>query len=543
MPDATARVARLAFRKGCLAMRLRDEIGVLFEDEQFVEAFPSRGGPGLSPGMLALVSVLQYAENLTDRQAAEQVKGRIDWKYALSLELEDPGFDFSVLCGFRARLIEHGLEEKILDMFLQRAKEMDLLRAGGLQRTDSTHVLAAIRTLNRMELAGETLRAALEAVTVAAPAWLAQVAPRAWFERYGGRVDAYRLPRAEGARQDYLITVGQDGFALLEAIWTPEAPAWLRQLPAIEILRRTWVQQFHRGQDSGVSPRRAKDKDLPPGKLLLCSPYDPEARYSVKRGFEYIGYKVHLSEVCEPGQPHLITNVETTHAAVGDVEMTGIIHTHQAKRAVKPGEHLVDAGYTSAEHLVSARAKAINLVGPLQLSTSQQSKDGGRFALPAFVIDFEHQHVTCPDGKTSSAWREETSRGAPLIRVAFRRNDCKPCSLRAQCTSTALGGQRRLTIRPQPLYEEIETARHNQDSDEWKERYAVRAGVEGTMNQAVRVTGVRTTRYRGLDRTRLAHVLTATALNVVRLDAWWTGTPISPTRASHFARLGMALAA
>jgi hypothetical protein len=92
VPESTARVARMAFRKGCLAMRLLDEVSVLFEDEQFVEAFPSRGGPGLSPGMLALVSVLQYAENLTDRQAAEQVKGRIDWKYALSLELEDPGF-------------------------------------------------------------------------------------------------------------------------------------------------------------------------------------------------------------------------------------------------------------------------------------------------------------------------------------------------------------------------------------------------------------------------------------------------------------------
>ncbi|MFD9561247.1 transposase [Streptomyces sp. NPDC059994] len=191
--------------------------------------------------------------------------------------------------------------------------------------------------------------------------------------------------------------------------------------------------------------------------------------------------------------------METTHAAVGDVEMTGTIHTHQAQRALKPGEHLVDAGYTSAEHLGSACAEGIDRVGPLQLSTSRQSKDGGRFALSSFVIDFEHQHVTCPDGKTSSAWREETSRGTPLIRAAFRPNDCPPCSLRAQCTSTALGGQRKLTIRPQPLHEVIETARHNQDSDEWKERYAVRAGAEGTMHQAVRVTGVRTTRYRGLE--------------------------------------------
>ncbi|MGW2937141.1 transposase, partial [Streptomyces sp. NPDC001156] len=156
VPELTARVVRASFPKGTLAIRVREAIGPLFEDASFAEAFPPRGRPAVSPGALALVSVLQYAEGLSDRQAADQVRARMDWKFLLGLELDDPGFDFTVLGDFRARLIEHGLEEKVLDLVLERISGLGLLRAGGRQRTDSTHVLAAVRTLNRMEFVGET---------------------------------------------------------------------------------------------------------------------------------------------------------------------------------------------------------------------------------------------------------------------------------------------------------------------------------------------------------------------------------------------------
>ncbi|MFC4610683.1 transposase [Streptomyces maoxianensis] len=139
-------------------MRIREALGPLFEDAAFAEAFPARGRPAISPGALALVSVLQYAEGLTDRQAADQVRARMDWKFLLGLELDDPGFDHSVLSTFRARLIGHGLEQKTLEGVLERLRELGLLKAGRRQRTDATHVLAAVRTLNRMEFVGETLR-------------------------------------------------------------------------------------------------------------------------------------------------------------------------------------------------------------------------------------------------------------------------------------------------------------------------------------------------------------------------------------------------
>ena len=176
IPDETNRVAKAAFPKGNIYMRMRDELGPFYQDEEFLSLFPHRGQPAYSPWRLALVCVMQYVENLSDRQAADAVRARIDWKYALSLELTDPGFDYSILSEFRQRLLDGGLEQHLLDMMLTRFNESDLLKTRGKQRTDSTHVLASIRVLNRLENVGETLRVALNSLAAAAPEWLVEVA-------------------------------------------------------------------------------------------------------------------------------------------------------------------------------------------------------------------------------------------------------------------------------------------------------------------------------------------------------------------------------
>lgn len=168
--EKTAHVCRAAFPKGSLPVRLRDELGPLFEDAQFIGVFSRRGRSALSPGRLALVSVLQFVEGLSDRQAADAVRGRVDWKYALGLDLTDAGFDFSALSEFRAWLVQADAD-RLLDLMPQRLREVGLVKAGGRQRTDPTHVLAAIRTVNRLELVGETMRAALGALAAAAPDW------------------------------------------------------------------------------------------------------------------------------------------------------------------------------------------------------------------------------------------------------------------------------------------------------------------------------------------------------------------------------------
>ena len=176
IPVETARIARAAFLKGTLVTRLRDAFSELYKDEDFKSFYPKRGQPGLAPWRLALVTVFQFLEHLSDRQAADAVRARIDWKYALELELTDPGFHFSVLTEFRARLVAGQAEHLLLDTMLERFKQRGLLKACGKQRTDSTHVLAAVHDLTLLELVAETLRAALDDLAAIVPDWLRAVA-------------------------------------------------------------------------------------------------------------------------------------------------------------------------------------------------------------------------------------------------------------------------------------------------------------------------------------------------------------------------------
>jgi transposase len=137
-----------------LAVQVRDRLGEWLHDEDFAAAFGVRGRPGWSPSRLALVTILQRAEKLTGRQAAEAVRTRIDWQYLLGLLFDDPGFDHTVLAGFRARVADAGLEQVALDALLAELAAGGLVKAGGKQRTDSAHVVAAVAALNRLELAG-----------------------------------------------------------------------------------------------------------------------------------------------------------------------------------------------------------------------------------------------------------------------------------------------------------------------------------------------------------------------------------------------------
>jgi transposase len=202
VPEETARVARAAFPKGHPYLTFRDALGTIFQDEDFATLFPAWGHPGFPPWRLALVTIMQFRENLADRQAAEAGRARLDWKYLLSLELPAPGFNFSVLSEFRERLLAGSAEERLLDKLLERCRALHWLTARGQQRTDAPHVLAAIRVLNRLERVAETLRAALNAVATVAPDWLQALSPLAWFERYSRRIEESRRPKGQGRGRD-----------------------------------------------------------------------------------------------------------------------------------------------------------------------------------------------------------------------------------------------------------------------------------------------------------------------------------------------------
>jgi transposase len=318
IPEITANVARTSFPKGNPYLKMRDELGVLYLDADFITLFRADcGQSALSPGQLALISVMQFAEGLTDRQAAEAVRSRIDWKYALGLEITDSGFDHSVLSEWRSRLIAAGRESQLLDRMLTHFIARGWLKARGKARTDSTHVMGAIRKMNRIECVGETLRHALNQLATVADEWLLTVVDRDWSERYATRFEQYRLPKSQTEKESLALTIGCDGHLLLSALYDPLSPEWLRHLKAVEILRCVWIQQY--GWCQGKVYWREAD-DLPPHKLLIPSPYDIEARNRTKRDTNWTGYTVHLTETCDRDLPHLITNVETTPATIGDVE-------------------------------------------------------------------------------------------------------------------------------------------------------------------------------------------------------------------------------
>jgi transposase len=570
VPEATARTARSSSRKGNLAMRIRDVLGAVYADEQFSGAFGVRGKPGISPAQLMIVTVLQFTENLTDRQAAEAVRDRITWKYALGLELEDPGFDPTVLSEFRDRLVREDLVRLALDALLERLVDQGLVKAGGRVRTDSTHVLGAIGNLNRLELAGETLRATLEALAVAHPDWLSGVIDPRWQQVYGARIDNLHLPSSQAKRAELMIGYGRDGYHLLERIYAPSAPEWLRQIPAVDVLRRVWIQQFSRDADTATGRQEVRRREaapdgdgLPPGHLKVISPYDLDARYSIKRDTGWGGYKVHFTETCDAPPPpaadgdggadrrpqrgsdsevpNLITNVATTTATVPDVAMTAPIHQQLAGKGLTPGEHLVDSGYPSADIIVAAaRLHGITLVSPMLLDHSAQARAGAGYDQASFTIDFDARQATCPQGAISSSWSPASQRGTDAIVVSWPRTTCKPCPAKTLCTK---GSRRHLSIRPREEYQALAEARARLTTQEWKTTYAARAGVEGTMRQTTHVTGIRTARYRGLPKTTLEHTVAATAINLIRLDAYWTGHPLDRTRSSHLTRLDFTTAA
>lgn len=536
VPETTATTARAAFPHGNRYIAMRDELGSIYTDQQFAALFPTRGQPAVAPWRLALVLVFQFAESLSDAQAIEAVRARIDWKYALSLELTDSAFDPSVLSEFRDRLIAGSHELHILDTMLARFKALGLLVARGRQRTDSTHVLAAVRALNHLQIVGETLRHTLNVLAVTAPDWLTPRLHPDWRERYGSRLDESRLPKTNDARQALAEQIGADGRGVLEEIYAPTAPAWLRALPAVQTLRCVWMQQFHAVAVETPMRWRASDA-LPPGSQIINSPYDTDARYGHKRSTEWTGYKVHLTESCDTDAPHFITHVVTSIAPGPDYAALEPLHAALAAKELLPAEHLVDAGYPDADALVTSQQQGIDLIGPVTTNQHWQQRAQEGYDIASFALDWDAKIAHCPAGQTSRKWSAtHDTRGNAIINIRFDRAVCAVCPSRSQCTRSAHGA-RELTVRPQAQHQALQAARKRCTTAEFRKQYAARAGIEGTISEGVRVSDLRRSRYVGRAKTHLHHILSATAINLRRFGAWVSDIPRAQTRTPAFVKL------
>ena len=267
------------------------------------------------------MTVWPFAEGLSDRRAADAVRGRIAWTYALGLALTDAGFDPTVVRAFRTRLVQGKAEQGVRETLPERVREAGLLKTRGRQRTDSTPVFAAGRVLNRRERVGETRRAALHALAVRAPEGLQQQVPPEWFERYGSRVEHDDLPEADAARQQRAWGIGEGGQHLLHAVDRATGQPWLAQVPAVITLRRLWSEQY---LEEPGQLRRREVKEMPAAADQLTAPDDTDARYSPTRHVEWVGDTVHRTETGGANTPHLRVSVETTPATPPDAQMAAV---------------------------------------------------------------------------------------------------------------------------------------------------------------------------------------------------------------------------
>ena len=535
VPELTARVARAANPAGTTAMQLRDRLDGLWDDEDFAGWYPRDGRPGISPAQLAMVSVLQFLLDLSDRDAAEAVRCRIDFKYALGLDLDDPGFHFSVLGDFRERLLEEGRADRLLDLALARLKEAGLVRERTTQRTDSTHVLAAVRDLTRLELVTEAVRAALEEVARTVGDALEGLIDDEWGRRYGRQVRLGKNPTRPKARMNQ---AGADGRRLLEHL-AARFPGLLRG-PRMQVLRQILVRNYYWDASGRLRWRDDEgDAGLPPSAARIVSPYDPAARYS-RRGqvTRWTGYLAHVTETCADDSPNVITDVAARPAtSAGSAAVAGI-HARLERRGLLPGEHLVDGGYPSLARMERAgREHQVTLAGPLPGNRTRQHRDQQGYARDDFRVDYDRQEVTCPQGQVSKGWHgpypTSSPDAGPLIVARFTRGQCQPCPARAACTTSG-DGKRTVGFPPRELYELQLRNRAGQQDPAWHKRYAVRSGIEGTVNEFAHGHGMRHCRYRGKPKAHLQHVLTAIAVSIERLSQLPPGGNPAPRQPTAF---------
>jgi transposase len=258
----------------------RAEFGTLYDDQLCADLYASEGRPvQVAPWRLARVMVMQSLEGLTDRQAADAVRRCMDWQYALSLDVHDPGFDFTLLHDFRQRLLAHEAVQRLLETFLAACKGRGWIKTRGKQRTDSPHVVAAIRRLSDLECGQEALRSALNQRSAVHATWVRQRVPLEGYERYGPRADVSRFPKETSQRDALALRVGAEGDQLLEWLGEAARVLALRELPALEVLRQIWLQHYSRCPEPGMEVIGWRDTaEQPPSSQLIESPYDLEAR-------------------------------------------------------------------------------------------------------------------------------------------------------------------------------------------------------------------------------------------------------------------------
>ncbi len=500
IPEDTAELGQELLEEDNIYRQVGDKLGDLVKDEYFAWMYSTNGGPALSPVILAMVLVFQMMEKLPDRLAAEMVRVRIDWKYALHLPLDWVGFHFTNLSHFRQRLIENEAEYLVFDQLVQKLVEMDFIRRRGKQRTDSMSILGQIAKLSRLELVMETIRVVLVALKKANEDWLEKKVPAAFVEKYGVKKQTYKMTKEEVEAE--LRQAGADGLWLLKQLEE------VQEMEEVKTMGEIWEQQFEWDEAGSYEGPREKLE----GHGLVQSPHEPEARYREKRDKNWQGYVGQVTETAQKkGEANFITDIGVTDAQESDVRSLPDVQARLVKREVAPEEQDVDQAYVSGTSLAQSEDQGIKLVGAIAPEVGPKE-----YKLSDFEVDIEAKNATCPAGQAAEKWNVITRPDGTLEYRFYFGEQCADCPLRARCTEAKAGR----TITYHEHHELVVECRAEMETEEFKEAMKRRAPVEGTISQIARGGG-RYARYRGRRKVNLQLVFTAVGINLRRLCAAW----------------------
>lgn len=501
IPSITREIVDKLLKANDVCRLLGEQGETLVDEHELRQMYAVEGRSGINPVLLSFVLILQFLENIPDRQAAYMVVMRMDWKYAVRQELTWEGFDFSSLCNFRKRLYAHGQEFVVFEQLVRVLRERGYIKPKR-QRTDATHVLGAVERLSRLELVLETLRLALVGLINADAPWVLKQLPASFVTEYSEKREDYRLTKAEV--EQAMLKAGRDGFWLLAHL-EQQGTESLRQLPEVILLKRILGEQFDPPHESGT-PAQTKPNTTACGDVI-ASPHDPAVRYSEKgKDKRWIGYKVQVTETVDSDLP-LITDIAIHSAIEVDSQALNTIQQRLEARELLPEKQYVDGAYCHGETIASSQTHGIDLRG--RVSRGSPKPEGYR--LEDFEIDLEQRTAVCPQGKTATSFTP-SKQADVAFHVRFGKQ-CQGCPVQALCTTESRGRSLELS----PYHAQLTQRSAEQRTPAFRQEMHARARIESTICELARKHGLRRSRYRGQQKANLQAAFTAVAVNLKRL--------------------------
>jgi hypothetical protein len=471
------------------------------------------GRTPIEPVILAGVTLLQFMEKAPDRKAGENVRLHLGWKHALGLPVNYKGFHPTNLVHFRDRLLEHDQQRLVFDAILHQLHAKGLVKRGGKQRLDSTHILGLVSHMSRLELTRETIRLFLEVVE--------RLDLQDKLARWDQLRDHYietDIPWHKLSKQRLAEKFQEAGTDLWDLVrWSKEQPT-LKEHEKTQLLCRVFDEQFELCNEKAVV-RKTENSGV------VKNPHDPDAQWASKDHSQktaWIGYKAQIAETVSPGQnpsdaskgqptAGFITEVTTTQAIASDFQGRREVEANQQKHGLGVADELyVDAGYVSEDVLAEAGVQGRTLMGPARPSRNQS---GDLFTADDFEVSIAGRKAVCPAGHTSTQCSrlEDEQTGQVTYRFEWSY-ECNDCALKARCTK-ARSGRRAVVVGQH--HDHLQQRRRQMKTDPFKQAMHQRNAIEGTISEFVRGGG-RRTRYRGLPKTSLANYFHGAGINVKR---------------------------